>query len=205
MDRLTNDRLQAIYREAVARGVATRGEHVPPERLHDLVARRGDESGRLADLDHVMGCATCRRGYELLGSIDAAREPEARWRRGVPLAAAAVAFLAVGVLTLRLRQEPAGDTMRDGLALPSAVSPAGDVDPGAARSFTWRAVTSASRYDLVVLDAAGTPIHTGTTTDTTYALPSHVPVTAGDYQWVVSAVVARGQVVVAPARAFRVR
>jgi hypothetical protein len=205
MDQLTNEKLQAIYRSAVARGLATRGEHVPPERLHDLAARRGSETQRLADLDHVMSCEPCRAGYELLCSVDAAREPEATRRRWIPLAAAAALLLAVGVATLRPRQEPVGSTMRDGAALPVAVAPAGEVEVSSARTFIWRAVPTATHYDFALLDAAGTPIHTAETNDTTYTLPLNVAFASKDYQWVVSAALAQGQPSVAPVQQFHVR
>lgn len=204
MDQLTNERVQAIYQAAVARGDATRGAHVPPERLHDLAARRGPEAQRLTDLDHVMSCEACRSGYELLCSVEAAREPDATRHRWV-VAAAALLLLAVGLTTLRPRAAPDGALMRDGAAAPHPVSPAGAVPPAAARTFTWRAVPAASRYDFALLDAAGTPLHTAATADTTYTLPMNVVLNAGDYQWVTSAALPQGQSAVAQAQAFHVR
>lgn len=204
MDQLTNERLQAIYQAAVARGAATRGAHVPPERLHDLAARRGPEAQRLTDLDHVMSCEPCRTGYELLCSVEAAREPDATRHRWV-VAVAALLVLAVGLTTWRFRAEPDGSLMRDGAALPHPVAPTGTVPPASARTFTWRAVPAATRYDFALLDAAGTPIHTAATADTTYTLPMNVVLNAGDYQWVTSAALPQGQAAVAPAQGFQVR
>ncbi|MBL8981804.1 MAG: hypothetical protein JNL26_06455 [Gemmatimonadetes bacterium] len=205
MDQLTNEKLHALYRTAVAQGLATRGAHVSPDRLHDLVARRGSESQRLADLDHVMSCAPCREGYELLRAVDAAQEHGIVRRRWVPLAAAAALLLAVGVLTLRPRPEPEVPVLRDGGSVPAAVSPVGAVVADAARTYTWRAVPTATRYDFALLDAAGTPVHTAATGDTTYTLPLTVPLAPGEYQWVVSAALPQGAASVAPVQSFRVQ
>lgn len=204
MDQLTNERLQAIYQAAVARGAATRGAHVPPQRLHDLAARRGLEAQRLTDLDHVMSCEACRSGYELLCSVEAAREPDATRTRWV-VAVAALLVLAVGLTTLRPRPAPDASIMRDGAAVPRPVAPAGAVEPTAARTFTWHAVPAATRYDFALLDAAGTPLHTAATADTTYTLPMNVVLAAGNYQWVTSAALPQGQSAVAQAQAFQVR
>jgi hypothetical protein len=174
---MTNDRLRALYDQAVQRGVAARSDHVPPERLQDIVERRGPEARRLADLDHVMSCDVCHQGYELLTRLAAAREPERRSTRWLPWAAAAAVLVAVAVSTLRTTPPGDGTTMRDGAPLPVAVSPADDVDAETARTFTWRAVASAIRYDFALLDAAGTPLHTAATADTTYTLPLNLALT----------------------------
>jgi hypothetical protein len=206
MDRLTNDRLRALYDQAVQRGTATHGAHVPPERLQDLVTRRGDEAARLADFDHVMSCAVCRSGYELLTSLDAARAPEQRWTRWIPFAAAAAILAAVALSSLRPSRSEDGSAMRDGTPLPTAQAPVGDVAPPDARTFVWRAVPSAIRYDFALLDAVGTPIHTAATADTTYTLPLNIALTPGDtFQWVVSAELPRGQPAVSAVQQFRLR
>jgi hypothetical protein len=174
--------------------------------LQDIVERRGPEARRLADLDHVMSCDVCRTGYELLTSLEAAREPERRWTRGLPYVAAAAVLVAVAVSTLRTTPSEDGTTMRDGAPLPVAVSPADDVDAKSARTFTWRSVATAIRYDFALLDASGTPLHTAATADTTYTLPLNIALTpGGTYEWVVSAEVSRGQPAVSAPRRFRVR
>lgn len=206
MDQLTNDKLQAIYREAIRRGIATRGEHVPPERVQDLVARRGDDTRRLADLDHVMSCEVCRTGYDLLRSIEQAQEPAVSRTRWVPIAAAAALVLAAGLFSARQKAPPVADSMRDGAALPTAVAPVGEVAAPDARTLIWRAVPTAIRYDVTLLGDAGMVVHSAATAETTYTLPINLQlVSATDYQWVVSAELPSGLSTVGQAGAFRVR
>lgn len=203
MERLTNERLQVLYGGEVASGRATRGDHPSPEVLHRLAARSGDEAERLATMDHVMSCAACRKAWELLAAVEAAREPGRRmaWR---PLAIAATLLLAAGLTLSRLVTAPTGGVTRGG-APPVVIEPADDVAATDARRVTWHSVPDAIRYDAELLSADGQPVHSAATGDTSYVLPFQIVLAPGaTYQWLVSAELSSGQRVVAPARRFRV-
>jgi len=184
MERMTERRLQELYQRAVASGAALRGSHLPPERLQALVDGALSEEDRATAFDHVMTCPDCRAGYDLLTTLSRARPPEPR-RYLVPLALAATAILAVGVLT---RDRWIGDDPTRGSgAAPVLVGPTGAVVASDAARFVWRPGAGAVQYQLEVLDPRGGVVHTALTTDTTYALPAEVRLGADiEYQWVVT-------------------
>lgn len=214
MEPVTRDRLQALYQRALASGDAAHGAHVAPEALLALVERQGDEAQRLAAMDHVMRCGTCREGFELLRALQAAQsgEPERlpqRRRRWTSLAMAASLLLAVGVATVQWRNgrtASTGETMRGTASLPVAVTPVGSVSADSARTYVWRAVPAAIRYDLELLAADGGLLHSAATADTSYTLPLTVALATGrEYQWLVTAELPEGGRSVSPGGRFTVR
>ena len=78
MDPVTRERLQALYQRAMASGTTSRGEHATPEALLAVVERRGSDDDRLLTMDHVMGCASCREGFDLLRAVHDAEPQRAR-------------------------------------------------------------------------------------------------------------------------------
>jgi hypothetical protein len=208
-DMTTDDRLRELYERALASDVAgTAGSaHPTPEEILALVRREGPESERLARLDHVMSCRSCRESFELIRSIEAAgaKTERTRLRRILPLALAATIVLAIGVAIFQRADVLQGpDVLRGGADAVTLLAPPTDVETTQPLTFAWRPVTGALRYDLDVLDAEGGVIFSTTTTDTVVASPA-LPLAAGaEYRWLVRATTAGGEVT-SPTRPLRPR
>jgi hypothetical protein len=211
---MTDERLQALYAEVVARRAEAAGRGRPacpaPDAILALVERAGAEVGRLATLDHVMACAACLAEFELLRAVVVAGRPPAGRRLTWPvLALAATVLIAVGLGGLwRARQDraPGPPVMRGGAeGAVSTVLP--DPDRPAARPvvFVWHAVPGATRYALEMIDPDGRPAFMAGTADTSVTLPPTVTLDAGaEYRWIVRAALAGGGERRSAARAFRV-
>lgn len=207
---MTDDDLRAAYAAHLGRPAPADARACPsPEELLALVRREGPEAQRLTVLDHVMGCADCRREFDLLRAVEAARSEAGgrgaragaqhgqhvarRWAGPVGFALAASLVLAIGVRQYhgRTAADGAADALRgadDGIAL---VTPAarGALPLGAPARFVWRATPGATRYDFEILAPDGTSVVTATTADTTVTLPDARRLVPGTtYQWWVRAV-----------------
>lgn len=136
----------------------------------------------------------------------APRPPRARpWARfGLPLAAAAALALAVGVPSL-LRDD-AEPVMRGDGAPVALVAPGAEAAPAEARTFTWRAVPGAARYDFELLAGDGAVLHERTGADTVVVLPAAVVLAPGaEYRWLVRAADAVGAPVATSVGRLRIR
>jgi hypothetical protein len=210
-DHVSDDRLRDLYAAAVKAGVATSGEtHPAPEAIARLVRREGPEEARLATLDHVMGCAECRRDFDLLRTVERAgvqsgaapgRAAGSRsWM--VPTALAATLLLAVGVGRTLLT--PADETTRGGDDSPVVlVAPGAEATAGDSLVFTWRPVAGASRYELELLDAGGGVAAAAATADTTASPSAATGLPPGDYHWWVRATTADARSSRSPLRPLR--
>jgi len=186
MSEATDSELRDIY----TRGLTNRADHPAPEALIALVTQTGDEDSRLATLDHVMSCASCKQDFELLRAIHAADRANAgtgsvtlRRRLPIPWLAAAAVIIAAGALTLTL-VKPAPNPVR---GAPSAdVALVGDENG----TLVWRAVPGVVRYEVEIVDASGQTIFHSRVTDTTTALPANLP--AGALSWWVRATLRDG-------------
>ena len=207
---MSDDRLRDLYAAAVKAGVTTSGAHPTPEALAQLVRREGPEDARLAILDHVMSCADCRRDFDLLRTVEqagaqagvAAGRSAGRRSWMIPTALAAALLLALGVGRSLL--PPVDDTTRGGEESPVVlVAPGPEAVAGGRLVFAWRPVAGASRYELELLDAAGTVAASLATTDTT-ASPDAAPgLPPGDYQWWIRATTSDARSVRSPLRPLR--
>jgi hypothetical protein len=205
---MTDDRLRQAYAQHLAaRAPADRAGCVSPEALLALVERKGNETDRLATLDHAMACDACRRDLELLRAV-AGAEPAGRARRfpqwiTPQLAAAAALVVVLGTAaTILLRR--GGETEWRGATDIVLVSPAGPLAAGQRLTFTWHTVAGATRYDVEILTATGDSVYTGLTVDTTLVLPSGVRLTEGrEYLWSVRATSSDGSQATSTARRFR--
>lgn len=207
-DMTTDDRLREVYGRALAGDVAggAGSVHPTPEEILALVRREGPEAERLARLDHVMSCRSCRDSFELLRSIETAgaQADRTRLRRILPLALAASIVLAIGVAILQradLVQRP--DVLRGGADAVTLLAPPTEVDATQPLAFAWRPVAGALRYNLEVLDSAGAVIFSRTTTDTVVA-PTLSLTARAEYRWLVRAITAGGERT-SPARPLRLR
>ena len=201
---MTDERLRELYQHAIAaRGDGVRTQCPAPERLLAVARREGSEEERLRTLDHAMSCGECMRELELLRVIEKAgtrisdagtlarREPARTWRRAVPLALAASAVLAVGLVVRGRHGDGAsGDVMRGGDSAAIALHTPGDVElrTGDSLVVAWQPVRGATRYVVEVLDADGRAVLADTTSDTTHVLRDLGRLPAGrDYRWWVRA------------------
>jgi len=184
MNRLTDERLRALYAPTAERVPERRAACASPEAILALVRRDGAEGERLRTLDHVMSCGACRKDFELLRAVESAGEatgatvaarPVRRfgglasspWTWGITAIAASL-VLAVGLRhggpTGTVLRDAAGAEARIGISLiaPNARATA----PVHSLTFVWRPSPKTVRYTLEVLDTAGTVAYSASTTDT---------------------------------------
>lgn len=190
---MNDDRLRALHAELLqARAGAGREACVTPEAIEALVERTGDEPDRLATLDHVMSCPHCSREFELLRSVDRAGPQSIRGARGRrPLAIAA--SIAVLITATVFWQTSGDDTpaFRGDAESITLVAPLGAVDAAASLQLVWNRVPDAVRYDVEVLDTAGSPIWSLLTADTTAFVEEDAGLAVGQiYRWWVRATLA---------------
>lgn len=204
---MSDERLRALHERLLARRRPADRTGCPgADALVALVERRLPEARRVALLDHVMGCLACREDFDLVRAFVEQGEKlqPKRTPSWLPLAAAAVLAVGAGSVWLALRPGGEGPARGGGVGL-ELVAPSGAVSSAAARRLVWRAQPDAVRYDLEVLDGAGTVLHAAATTDTTAAVPQSVALLPGiDYRWWVVARLADGSERRAEVRAFRV-
>ena len=155
------------------------------EAIDALVARQGPEGQRLALLDHVMACRSCRDEFEQLRVLHAAQDRPARIRRHLWQAAASVALLAGAGMLWRVRQQPAPDQFRgnaDGVAI---VSPIGTAPEEPTLQFVWHAVPGVATWRFELFDAdGGAVLVSASSSDTTFFLPDSVSLQPGrSYAW----------------------
>jgi hypothetical protein len=198
---MTDERLRELYQNALSsRNAATRGDCPAPERLQALAWREGSEEERLRTLDHAMSCGDCMRELELLRVIEktgarmAGRAAQPRsvvsWRRAVPLALAASLVLAVGLVVRGRSEDSAPDERMRGSDATLALHTSRDIQlaPRDSLVVAWRPVEGATRFTVEVLDDAGRPALSQTTTDTTLVVRDLTALTPGhDYRWWVRA------------------
>ncbi len=202
---MSDDRLRRLYARAVARrGRAARPACVAPERLADLVERRGPEDERLRTLDHVMQCATCQEELELLRALAAADRPVRR--RGWPLALAASLALVVAGGALWFVLERGQDVLRGPRSDVTVRGPRGTVDDAAARALAWRPVVDATLYRIELLGPAGEVVFAAETAESTATVPPGIPLVPNvDYRWWVRAQLVDGGERRSALTPFRVR
>lgn len=176
-ERFEDEELRAAYATIATDATAT---HQPdcPSSEELLAAARGEGSRdvRLRVLDQALRCAACRRELALLHAVSGVSEKERSalrlhaWRRWVPLAAAAVLVLSVGLLTFE--RSPADNVVRgmgDDLAL---VAPEAGASHGAGPiTLVWQRVPDALRYTVEVDAADGRVLYGTSTTDTVHLVP----------------------------------
>ena len=184
------DEMRRMYDATLRARGSVRGQGaVPLDRIVDLVEGRGADEERLATLDAVMADEESAKEFELLRAL-AANRPAARssWARRpyviVSLAAAAV-LLFIAMPAVRSAFAPQGEgPIRNGVQAAVPLRPPTEASPLTSRKFEWRSVSGARSYVLEILTAAGTPVFTTRTTDTTMTLPPDVRIEPGvEYRW----------------------
>ena len=167
--------------------------HLTERQLASYLDRALDSRERSLVEAHLEGCDECRDELlEASGIAATAPVPRRRW----VVAAAAAAAVAAVVLLLPTRR-PGGEVIRgpdDGEGVPGVqpVSPAqGGQVPQSAVRLTWRRAPAAELYRITVTDAAGAPVWSDSTSDTTLA--PQATLRPGKYYWVVDALLADGR------------
>ena len=185
---MNDERLREAYERGLPRSDGSPTlDDVSAERLRRLVEQEGPESERLRTLDVALSTAEGRRELEIAWAAARAARPARRsWRR---YAIAASFLIVVGASALLVRRGKAPDTVLRGSESPvTLVAPVGEVRPDRATRFLWRAVGSAERYQIVVVDTTGTELFAAETRDTALSLPDSVKLVPGHaYLWWVQA------------------
>jgi hypothetical protein len=179
---MNDEELKREYQRS-ARGVPP-GAHPEPEQLERIVSGAGSESERLALLEHVLKCPTCRPELDLLrAASEGARAAERRMpaTRWLALAAMAILVVGIGALVLRGREvTPAADVMRGQKQALSLIVPAvGDRIRTPVR-ITWHAIDGAESYRVELLSTSGELVAAWNTADTTAAIPDTARVRANE-------------------------
>ena len=164
------------------------------------LTRLGDELDA-TERAHVDGCARCQSELALFGEITSERtsaeeEEATRWiaelvnvvtpfqtRRGglkarpALLAAAAVLLMVIGASWFMQMREPAVDVITTDPIYRSVrlevIAPTGEIAQ-APNELRWSAVPNASRYLITILEVDATVVWSGTTTQSSVALPPAV-------------------------------
>jgi hypothetical protein len=187
--RVTETELREIYSGLMARGATDRTGCPAPEAIQALVRREGDETIRLAVLDHVMTCQDCRKELDLLRSVEGAGvalgdsvRHQRRWLMPAALAASVLFAVIVGGLVLQTRPV---DVVRSGPAGASVelLAPGAEMPAGLPVTFAWRPVTGATRYRIELLGSGGVVAVEAETSDTTLTLNGVASLAPGPYQW----------------------
>jgi hypothetical protein len=205
---MNDDTLRRAHRDAMP-DPPSRDDCPSPDELDRLARRDGPEAELVRGLDHVMGCRRCLPEFELLRSVHAAgrsETPAPRRLPGVVWAVAALAVLAVGVVTLmpRLRSGPGADPVRGGAGGVTLIAPAEARDAGIPVRLVWRPVPDLDRFDVEVLDVGDSVVAATATADTSWTVAAELAEGAS-YRWRVTAVTLSGQVLRSEIRSFRVR
>jgi hypothetical protein len=206
--------LREAYRELMAaRAPRNRSDCPAPEALLALVERTGDETARLATLDHVMRCADCRRDFDLLRTAVASAEQAAAGEtpalhvvrgggrspaRRFPLRSVAVAaglVVAVGVGLLSWHPGTRQPLLRGEANTIVLLAP--EQRPDGSALLRWRTVPGAAAYRVEVFAPNGRTVVADTVSDSTFVLPA--PEVSSQLRWMVTALHGDGHEVRSPA------
>jgi hypothetical protein len=233
MTDLTDERLRAWYAPLAAREPADRSACPAPEVIQALVDREGEESARLAVLDHVMTCGPCRYEFDLLNTATRpnsrlhGRLSERSWRhrlmasRPARWTATAIAASIVAVISVQsFRHRALPDVVRGAraavgldttqfavqLIAPVAADAATAID-AKSLTFVWHATPGALVYTIEVLDTNGIRVLGTSTPDTAVTFPGTTRLLRPrtPYQWWVRAVSPSGVDQRSEIRALRLR
>jgi hypothetical protein len=213
--RVTDHELREIYARILAsRAEATgsgRERCVSPENIQQLAEGTVDSESRLLWMDHIAACPMCMYELALCRAAADAGAPVVTSRRKPQLSwlalAAAVAALAVGAVLWRTNRDSQPDVMRGTGSAIQLIQP-GDraaVSPNGL-ALVWFASPRAVRYDVEILDPAGTPVLVTTTSDTLTQVPATTNLVPGrDYRWRITALLADGSRLNSKAQLFQVK
>ncbi len=169
------------------------GAHPNAATLAGYIDRRLTEADRGAVAEHLIACVSCRTSVADVSRVTRA-EAARRWTlTGAAVMLGTAAILLLVIVPRDAGAPPSAPVERAG---GSAALPAIRVwspGSGSTTAFAWSPVAPGAQYRIAVTDAAGEEIWTVSTSDTTATLPaSDLLVQAGDYFWVVDALLPDG-------------
>ena len=171
-------------------------QRVSLERILALAERRGSDADRLATLDAVMSDRESVREFELLRSLAVAQRSSAAesWRSPRAWLAIAAILLVVAIPAGRLvMPKPSVEPTRSAVQSAILLTPPENASTAESRTFTWHAVAGARAYRMELLTAAGSPVFTTRSSDTTVTLPRDVTIAPNvEHRWWVSTEMADG-------------
>ena len=188
--------LREAYRELMAAREPRDPSACPaPEALLAVVERKGDDATRLATLDHVMGCAACRRDFDLLRTAAVSAEesaasgkPSRHVTRGsgspvrrFPLRSIAVAaglVVAVGVGMLTWHPGTRQPLLRGDANTIVLLAP--EQRPDGSALLRWHTVPGAVAYRVEVFAPTGRTVVADTVNDSTFVLPATADAVNGE-------------------------
>lgn len=185
------------------------GDHPSSEDVAAYLSDGLDSEARLAFEAHIAECRTCRTEISSARRLLASGRSR-KWQWIVPSSVAAVAAIAFFSLSTprRVHEEPtrAPDRASSGRAVRlGIVSPSEQATVTGIPVFTWRADGPDALYRFTITDAAGAPIWSAETRDTTISLPADVSLELKrEYLWNVDAIDTEGATVASGAHRFRV-
>ena len=200
---MTDDaRLRSAYDELLAaRAPADRAGCPAPEALLRLVEREGDESSRLATLDHVLSCSWCRSELDLLragadaASIAVPASSTSAGMRRMPLRALAMAAGIVVVIGVGVIARDQGDQTRGTLRGTGSAITLGTPERRAdgALLLRWSRADDATRYRVELFTVSGATVAQAVVSETTYVVsPDTTAGATRPLRWMVTAMTADG-------------
>jgi hypothetical protein len=195
--------------------MSTNGErktHVDGEQIAAYLDRKLTPAERSEIEVHLADCTACRTELLSVTRILQTRLFKRRLYTFGPIAAAAVLagllfFVPDGSRNTTVEgARRAADAGTEGIGQLEIVGPSEEIAVRRADlSFGWRSVGDAVLYRLAVLDAAGNEVWTGSTTDSTLALPAAVTLDSDvNYFWYVDALLPDGRSATTGMRQFRI-
>lgn len=185
------------------------GNHPSSEDVAAYLSDGLSSEARLAFEAHIAECRTCRNEISSARRLMASGRSR-KWPWIVPSSVAAVAAIAFFSISTpwRVEEEPtrAPDRASSGRAVKlGIVSPSEQATVTGVPVFTWRTNGPDALYRFSITDAAGAPIWSVETRDTTVSLPAHVALEPErEYLWNVDAVDTEGGTVTSGTQRFRV-
>jgi hypothetical protein len=206
VDRLFTDRaLQDAYRALMQAGAAA--GHIDEATWDRIAANQIEPGDRDRVFDHVLECEQCARVWRGVLALHADAEaqgliaraaPTTSWTsRLLPLAAAAVLVLAIGVMVMR-QQQPGDEQVRSAAGVATLeglmMAYAADGIP----TLVWTPVPEATRYRVEVFTDDGQPVWEQEAASPPLRWPERAPRVKGAYRWRVDAL--NGETLVARSR-----
>ena len=201
--------LREAYRAMTRQRAGSRASCVSAEELLGVAEGTLAEPDRLRVLSHVGSCDPCRYELDMLRTAAEAASHAARpaWVGRPILAAAAGLIVLLGGVGLWLRGGvPDAEVLRTGTsAVPALLSPRADSAAALPVRLVWSSVVNARRYQVEILDTAGSPLYVATIVDTVADVPVTVPLAAGAvYRYWVRALLVDGTEARSDFRRFQV-
>ena len=187
--------------------------HLEADTMAAYVDGRLDARERSRAEAHLAVCSACRDEVVSVRQTLASFQPAARrFPVPLPLAAAAVLILAVGLPLARMWKgtpdeiavrQPGSGAVQGVVAVEPAV---GAVMATGSAQFVWRAADPGSTFRFRIVDESGATVWSVETGDTAVSLPGDVTLHSGvTYFWYVDALAADGRSMTSGAQRFTVR